>query len=182
MQAAIITNRDESAADIEFDRSASSFYMLLDTDADLSLENTLTATLTRDVQLLVYDADNEQANSISLETDQRDIAKTIESMSDNENLLVGGDTFGEFQDNLKKGNNNSDSFVSIIDLENSESIQLTKTIQFGTVEDDSLIEIKSISDTKFFVLWKEFFTKPGEASYRISAFSIDGKKLSRDPT
>lgn len=182
VQAAIITNRDESAADIEFDRSASSFYMLLDTDADLSLENTLTATLTRDVQLLVYDADNEQANSISLETDQRDIAKTIESMSDNENLLVGGDTFGEFQDNLKKGNNNSDSFVSIIDLENSESIQLTKTIQFGTVEDDSLIEIKSISDTKFFVLWKEFFTKPGEASYRISAFSIDGKKLSRDPT
>ncbi len=174
-------NLDDMAAAIEFDASASSFRVLLDSVADLDTDNEQTPTLSRDVQLLTFNLDNETPSVIAYATEFEDIAKGLSTMPSNSNLIVSGETFGEFPDNLKRGSGDVDLFTAIIDLDRSAGTKLNKNIQFGTTKNDSIISVKPASDTKYFVLWKESFSNPLYDTYRISAFSIDGKKLSRDP-
>ena len=179
--AEIATNRDDIAGAIKFDRSASGYRVLLESDADLSSQNELTPSLSKDVQLLTFNSDNERSSTLSFATELDDFAKGLNTMPDNNNLIVTGETLGQFSDNLKRGDGDIDLFTSILGLENSSNLLLEKSIQFGTIEDDTIISVKPVSNTKYFVLWKESFTNAPLDTYRISAFSIDGKKLSRDP-
>lgn len=173
--------RDETPVAILFDSSASNYSVLVDTDANIDSENELTPSLSRDAQLLTLDSDNESVGYLSFATSQDDIAKSLVKMTDNQHLLVSGDTFGRFEENTKPGSDDSDIFIGIIDSEKISSLEIVKTLQYGTTENDNLIKVRAVSATKFFALWSEQFSSPGNTTYRISAFSIDGTKLARDP-
>lgn len=179
--AEINTLRDDRPVSVRFDSSSSSFRLLLDSDAGLDFVDKLTSSLTRDVQLIPYDSDNKSSTSLKFATDQEDIAKSLENMPDNLNVIISGNTFGEMDGNIKKGINGADIFSAILGTESLNNTSGVSTLQYGTPADDSLIAVKPISNTKFFVLWSEKFTDPVNQVYRISAFSIDGEKLSRDP-
>lgn len=175
------TRRDDRPVAIRFDSTASKFRVLLDSDAELDGVGELTPSLSRDVQLLPYDSSSGRGSQVSFATDQEDIAKYLTNMPNNMNILVAGDTYGEFSGNTKRGLTGTDAFISILDAESTSSLEVKSTLQFGTSTDDQLITIKPVSDTKFFALWSEKLTDLNDMVYRISAFSIDGKKLSRDP-
>lgn len=170
--------RDDKAVGIRFDSAANNFRALLNSSSLLSETNTPTPSLSQDAQLLSFSSDNASGGSIELSTTQDDEAITIENMLDNKHFVIGGSTFGAFPDNTKTGINTSDGFISIYDSQNLTNIKLT---QFGTPGNDQVIAVKSVSSTKFLVLWKETFSSNAAGVYRISAFSKDGKKLSVDP-
>ena len=173
--------RDETPVSILFDSSASNFNILIDSNANIDESNTPTPSLTRDAQLKSINSEGESIGYLSFATSKDDIAKSLVKTSDNAHLIVSGDTFGRFEDNTKVGTGDSDVFVSIVDSEKVSSLEIKKTIQFGTPEDDSLIKVRAASETKFFALWKEQYSSTGNTVYRISAFSVDGEKLSSDP-
>lgn len=177
----IKTKQNDRPVAVQLDSSASGFMILLDSDASLDSESQLTDSLSRDVQLLAFDAENKQGRTIALSTLADDTAKSLEVTPNKSKIIISGDTLGEFEDNQKRGG--LDAFTAITKPESSSDLKL---IQFGTPGDDSIISVKVVSDTKYFVLWKENYSETGSAVqnqfvYRISAFSSDGKKLSRDP-
>jgi hypothetical protein len=177
----IRTRRDDKPVAVRFDATASNYRALLDSDAKLDSQDLLTPSLSRDIQLIPYTSEDEFTSALSFATEQDDIAKYLENMPNNLHLLVAGDTYGEFDGNVKRGETGTDAFVSILGTENSSDLADVADLQFGTPADDQIISVKPISNTKFFVLWSEKFTESDDIVYRISAFSIDGKKLSRDP-
>ena len=113
LTASIATNRDDIAAAIEFDASASGFRILLDSDADLDSVNDLTPSVSRDVQLLTYNSSNENTRNFSIATELDDTAKALNMMPDNNNLIASGETLGEFDGNLKRGVGDVDLFTAI---------------------------------------------------------------------
>ena len=177
----ISSRRNDRPVSVRFDSTASNYRVLLDSDANLDVIDQFTPSLSRDIQLLSYDSTNEKGSVISFATEQEDIAQYLENMPDNLNMLVGGDTYGEFLGNTKRGSTGTDAFISIVSTENTNNLDILSRLQFGTSADDQLISIKPVSNTKFFALWSEKFTQLNNMVYRISAFSVDGKKLSRDP-
>lgn len=177
----ISSRRNDRPVSVRFDSTASNYRVLLDSDANLDVIDQFTPSLSRDIQLLSYDSTNEKGSVISFATEQEDIAQYLENMPDNLNMLVGGDTYGEFLGNTKRGSTGTDAFISIVSTENTNNLDILSRLQFGTSSDDQLISIKPVSNTKFFALWSEKFTQLNNMVYRISAFSVDGKKLSRDP-
>lgn len=177
----ISTRRDDRPVSVRFDATASNYRVLLDSDANLESIDQFTPSLSRDVQALTYNSKNEKVTASHFATDQEDIAKYLENMPDNLNMLVAGITYGELSGNTKRGLTGTDAFIAILDAENTSSLVTESIMQFGTSADDQLITIKPVSDTKFFALWSEKLTDLNDIVYRISAFSIDGKKLSRDP-
>jgi hypothetical protein len=177
----INTIGDDRPVSIRFDSSASNYRTLFDSNADLNFVDKFTPSLSRDIQLLPFDSKNDKSSVITFGTDELDIAKSLENMPNFLNLILSGDTFGTFEGNVKKGNNDSDIFTAILESESSNNLSKAINLQFGTPASDELISVKPISNTKFFALWSEEFTDPNNIVYRISAFSIDGKKLSRDP-
>jgi hypothetical protein len=179
--AEINTIGEDKPISIRFDATSSNYRVLLDSNADLNFVDKLTSSLTRDVQLIPYNSKNEKSTVLTFGTDQEDIAKSLENTPDNLNIILSGETFGELSGNIKKGTNDPDIFTVILGAEDSNSSSNSSTLQYGTPAIDSFITVKPISNTKFFVLWSEEYTNPTNKVYRISAFSIDGKKLSRDP-
>lgn len=177
----ISTLRDDRPVSVRFDASASNYNVLFDSDAQLAVSDQSTPSLSRDVQLVSYNSKNEVGGVLELATDQEDIAKSLENTPNKQKLLVAGDTYGEMKGNVKKGNADTDAFISILSTEDLNNLELLSSIQFGTPSKDQLISVKPVSNTKFFALWREEHTDPNNFTYRISAFSIDGKKLSRDP-
>ena len=175
------TPRDDIAVEIRFDATANNYRALLNSTSLLSETNTLTPSLSQDAQLIAFDADNASSGATSIATADEDEAISFENMPDKLNFVIAGNTFGQFESNQKKSEIGRDAFVSIFDAERQSAATLKKTIQFGTIEDDQVIKIRPVSNTKFLVLWKERFTSSPSATYRISPFSIDGRKLSIDP-
>lgn len=176
----VASSRDDTPASIKYDSSASKVLLLAHSDADLKSTESLTPSLSKDVQLLEIDSKNEVSGNRFFDTDQLDEATSLEISPNKLKVFVGGNTAGQFKDNIKRGENGSDNFITILDNV-SNSLQFVSTLQFGTPANDQLISIKPVSDTKLFALWREEFTEPNNSVYRISAFSIDGKKLSSDP-
>lgn len=177
----ISTIRNDKPVSIRLDSSGSNYRVLFESDSDLNFVDKPTPSLSKDVQLLPYDSKNEKGSSIAYATDQEDFAKSLESTPKKLNLIISGETFGAFNDNVKKGSEGKDIFTAVLKSEGSNSLVKSSNIQFGSPADDNLISVKAINDTKYFALWSEAFTDPNNIVYRISAFSVDGKKLSRDP-
>jgi hypothetical protein len=175
------TPREDDAVGIRFDATANTFRVLLNSAALLTEPNETTPSLSVDAQLLSFDSTNTFSGDLQIATPSDDHAFSFENMPDKQHFIIAGKTFGEFEDNSRKSINGADAFVSIYSTQSQSASVLVKTIQFGTPNDDQVIKVRPVSNTKFFVLWKENFTSNPNYVYRISAFSIDGRKLSRDP-
>ncbi len=172
---------DDVPVSIRFDSNTSNYRLLVDSDAQLDTEDQFTPSLSRDVQLIPFNSENEKGSLLSFASDQDDRAVSFEKMPNGLNSIVSGNTYGSLAENVKNGVQGTDAFVSIIDTENLNNLKVLSNIQFGTSQSDHLLSVKPVSNTKFFVLWSEGFTEPGQTVYRLTPFSIDGKKLSSDP-
>ena len=175
------SSRDDHAVGVRFDATANTYKTLLNSSALLSETNTTTPSLSVDAQLLAFDSENLPSGELLVSTASDDHATSFENMPDKQHFVIAGNTLGRFEDNQKKGTTGLDAFVSIFNSESQSTGTLVGNIQFGTLADDQVIRVRPVSDTKFLVLWKENFTQNPSYVYRISAFSIDGRKLTRDP-
>lgn len=172
--------RDDKAVAIRFNGTANTYRALLNSSALLSETNSQTPTLSEDAQLAGYDSEDLTTDFFSIATSGKDESVAFEYLPGNKHFVVAGHTDGVFENNQKKGTTGRDAFVSIFESELNRTQELN-TLQFGTPGDDQVISIRPVSTTKFLVLWKENFTQTPAYVYRISAFSVDGRKLSRDP-
>lgn len=175
------SSRDDIAVGVRFDATANRYRALLNSSALLSETNATTPTLSVDAQLMTFDSENLSTGELFISTAGDDFAVSFENMPDKQHFIIAGNTNGRFENNQRKGTSGFDAFVSIFNSKNQSAGSLVNDIQFGTLNDDQVIKVRPVSNTKFLVLWKENFTQNPSYVYRISAFSVDGRKLSRDP-
>jgi len=172
------TTKDHGSA-IRFDQNDSIFFSLVDSSSILPSGNP-TPSLSRDVNLLSYDAEGRFQATKRVSTSDNDFSVDIEMLTNEDNLVIGGYTQGEFEGNVKKGSSGNDAFISILPSGNSDS-SVNTLFQFGTEGDDKLIDIENVSENKFLVLWSEDHTNGGGITrYRVSAFSSEGVMLSKE--
>ena len=171
---------DDYVKAIRYDSNSSGFYVLVDGLARASSGSAISSTLTSDINLYLYDSELELDGSISFGSKGEDVATTMITSLEDDYIIVGGYTDDSFDEQVSKGA--EDAFIAVLSKSGSSSRQtLSGLTQFGTSSDDRVITVKQYSDEKFMVLWSETATDPGQNSYRISAFSLEGEQLSDLP-
>jgi len=152
------------------------FSMLSDGTSN-PLNGLVSESRTRDVFISRIDASLEGSSSLTIATSGVDLASAQAYLKDKERLGVVGSTTGEFAGYSTFGR--EDAFFAAVRTD--DGVRVNSIIQFGTQGNDKAIDIIAVGDSKFLVLWQEDFTSgDGSLSYRISAFSFDGRKLSPD--
>jgi len=171
---------DDHGKAIRFDQDDSTFFALVDSSSSLP-DGAPTPTLTRDINLLSYDAEGGYRTTTSVSTSANDVSVDIEILTKEDSLVIGGYTEGEFENNTKKGSSGRDAFVSVLPTGNSDASSVNVLLQFGTEGNDQVIDIEDVSENKFLVLWSEDHTNGGGITrYRVSAFSSEGVMLSKE--
>jgi len=166
---------------VKLDRTSSGSYILVDSQSLLP-DGGSTPTLTQDVSVLLYNAKGEVFIEKIISTSDADYSADIEFLTENQNVVVGGHTDGEFEGNQRKSNVGSDAFISVFSIEVLETSFIDTVFQFGTAGNDLVIDIENAGDNKFLVLWSEDSTSlDGTKTYRVSAFSSEGVMLSTQP-
>ena len=172
----IASLQDDQMVAVNYDGNNSRYHALFHSEGSLSTDSGRTESLSSDVQLASYDSESIFSSALSIATPQYDSASDIELVSGGDYVLVGGQTEGVFSDSEQYGK--SDAFVAVLVSGKNSRLAIETITQFGSAEDDALIDIEEFSDQKFFALWSEMQTSPGKLTYRISAFSIQGRMLS----
>ncbi len=173
--------RDDSPAAIDFDKTGSVVYSLLNSVSELPSGN-LNSSLSEDAQLLAYGVEGDFLGSTVIATSSDDFGRALSVLSEEDILVTAGETLGEFETGGAKGGSGSDAFVAYLSTEDSQVPRITKNLQFGTAGEDQVIDIEEVSDRKFMVLWSENYTDgSGRTRYRISPFTPEGRKLTLDP-
>ncbi|MFT7185091.1 MAG: hypothetical protein ACI84K_000463 [Pseudohongiellaceae bacterium] len=172
---------DDFGNGVALDGTSSGAYLLVDSQSLLPGGGS-TLTLSRDVNVLLYDADGNVRQAKTLSTSDADYSSDIEYFTKNKYIAVGGYTDGEFAGNQRKSPGTSDAFISVFSLDSQNSAPLDVVFQFGTIGNDQVIDIEGVSDNKMLVLWsEESVSQEGEFTYRVSAFSAEGEMLSTEP-
>jgi len=163
---------------VTFDHNGSSFFALVDSRYSLS-DGDPTQSFTRDINIVSFNAEGSEGLIKSIGTNQDDFSVVIENITNSDVTVVGGYTEGEFEENQQKGVTGIDAFISTFIRGEEDTVT---TLQFGTEGNDKVIDVESVSENKFLVLWSEDHTNEnGLLTYRVSAFSSEGKMLSKEP-
>jgi len=164
---------------IAFDRNDNSFVALVDSNFSLS-DGSPTQSFSRDINIVSFSADGTQGRIKNISTNQDDFSVVIENITNSDMAIIGGYTLGELEGNQSKGATGTDAFISTFFYDDDEG--LPTFVQFGTEGDDKVIDVKSVSENKFLVLWSENHTDENDLlTYRVSAFSSEGEMLSKEP-
>lgn len=165
--------------DIKIDGDARNYYLLTNSRTDLQT-NLPSDSGTTEVNLSALSVGDSSISSLEILTSNSDdTANGMILMSDDETLIVFGETQGVFNGQLSAGG--QDAFISIFDL-GGGSPEPSRTVQFGTPGDDFVIDAIEAHPGKFMVLWQENHSSgDGSITYRLSPFSVDGEKLTPDP-
>ena len=164
---------------VKLDSANVDSFLLVDSQSLLP-EGGSTPTLTRDINVLLYDRQGFIRNTKIISTSGADFSIDMEYLLESKLILVGGYTDGEFEGNRSKSIGGTDAFISVFSSSNSEDFDTT--LQFGTAGNDQVIDIETVSENKFLVLWSEDGTgQDGTLTYRVSAFSSEGEMLSTEP-
>lgn len=180
-RAIISSTRDEFGGGVKLDNNNIDSFLLVDSQSLLP-EGGLTPTLTRDINVLLYDTKGDVRNIKIISTSGEDFSTDIEVLPEKSLIVVGGYTDGEFEGGQRKSIDGTDAFISIFSSSTSDVFQFDTTLQFGTAGNDQIIDIETVSENKFLVLWSEDHTgQDGALTYRVSAFSSEGEMLSTEP-
>lgn len=172
----IATGFDDNVVAINYDQNNSGYRALFDSAGVLPAGTGQSDTLSKDVQVAFYDSESLYRRSLLLGTSGTDTATEMISAVDGENIIVVGQTDGAFDGETNFGK--QDAFVAILKIADGGIAATDSIKQFGGSEVDRVIDVKEFSEHKFLVLWSEQHTEPGQETYRISAFSMEGRMLS----
>lgn len=178
----IASPRNDLGKGVALMGSGVNFSAIVNSDADLPTFS-MTPSGSQDGFLMFFDTESGNSAGVAkMATPLDDRVVALEILDQEGAMAVGGVTDGEFEGQVRKGSDNQDAFVASAAAEKIGVTAISRITQFGTLSDDDVINVRRVNDHKFMVLWSETSSSgDGSKVYRLSPFSVDGKKLTPDP-